>query len=86
MKKLILLALLAVIMASCSGNLSGKRQTYFVIKKNGDTLSIKADDWKWQGKIGNVLFTSYYGDQYVSDVKDITLKEEGYENKDSNIY
>ena len=76
MKKLIILALLAVMMAGCLGNISGERQTYFVIKENGDTLSIKADDWKWQSKVGNALFTSYYGDQYVSDVKDIILKEE----------
>lgn len=76
MKKLIILALLAVMLASCSGNISGERQTYFVIKTNGDTLSIKADDWIWQGKVGNILFTSYYGNQYVSDVKDIILKEE----------
>lgn len=75
MKKLIILALLAVIMAGCyKQNPSGKEQTFIVVKMNNDTLSVKALRWHWDGS-HNVIFNSYKGTQYVSDVKDIILKE-----------
>ena len=77
MKKLITLALFAVIMAGCyKQNPSGKEQIFIVIKMNNDTLNIRALKWHWDGRFKCCVFESDKGNQYVSDVKDIILKEE----------
>lgn len=74
MKKLIILALLAVIMAGCfTHNPKDEVQTYIITKINGDTLSLKSQGWHWDGS-HNVVFESYKGNQYISDVKDIIIK------------
>ena len=75
MKKLIILSLFAVVTIGCyEQNPSNEEQSFIVVRTNGDTLNIKALKWHWDGS-KNVVFKSYKGIQYVSEVKDVIIKE-----------
>ena len=73
-KKLMIVVITILMLTGCyNQNESGIEQNFIVIKTKGDTLRLKAKNWQWDGS-HNVVFHSYTGAQYVSDVKDI-LKE-----------
>lgn len=51
-------------------------QNYVVVKRNGDTVYVKALTWQWDIGTYNVLFKSENGSQYIANVQDITIKED----------
>jgi len=75
-KELMIWGIALLMLTGCySQNESGIEQNFMVVKTNGDTLRLKAKNWRWDWS-HSVVFMSDNGSQYVSDVKDILKEEE----------
>lgn len=73
MKKLLLVIVVLCALLSCN---EYSERTYLVVKKNGDTLYVNAYDWNMSlDGSGDVAFRSQKGHQFISEVKDILIKD-----------
>lgn len=72
MKKLLLVIVVLFALLSCN---EYSERTYLVVKKNGDTLYVNAYEWKMSLSGSGVAFRSPKGNQFISDVKDILIKD-----------